>query len=539
MGHFFNVLLFLTIVCGQTYLEADDPEVGLAAIIAPDEVGRSASIVRLYLSFYLREPDRAGLMYWVYSTSYTMSVRRIADSFAKSSEFINKYLSQGVALSNSAYVKRVYQNVFNRLPDTEGQAYWTRQLDTKAKTRGEVMLSFSESSEFKTKTNTQVATILAALPPEPRPTSTPISVCADLNLATYQKRMCTSDTCRQNSDSAINNMLKLTRFPGCVYSAYSSTTVGASGTPLPPVPTGAVNPKTYGAVGNGATDDTRAFQRALDDGHVYVTAGTYLIKGQLYMPHNRMLRCESPAKVTLRSTLFKQNGPLAMINMNGTFGSAIIGCTLYGVSTVDPIIWGNSDKVTDGNYWGSNYVVYMAGSSRCMITNNVIGRGTGDGAIIGTHLKLVPSNRNIFRNNNFITTGLYGLALTSASNNLIFANSVVNAAFGHEPNSYFGRADTCAGNIWAQNVIRQTGVYYKKYPRAPAPFGVIFSAGWSPGADEGTTRPDCSSSWAIDNNLDGGGSKLNLGNGIPDNQKAHYVNNYCEKGLPYHCAVQW
>lgn len=530
------LLLLLLVVNGQTYLEADDPIVGLSAITVPDEVGRAASIVRLYLSFYLREPDQKGLMYWIYSTSYTMTVRRIADAFANSNEFKNKYLIQGVPISNLAYVKKIYQNVFDRDPDSSGLTYWTRQLDTKAKTRGEVMLAFSESSEFLTKTNVRVAAILAALPPEPRPTSTPVSVCADLNLAVYQKRMCTSDTCRQNSDTAINNMLKLTRFSGCVYSMYSSTTAGITGTALPPVPAGAVNPKTYGAIGNGVFDNTKAFQRALDDGHVYVTAGTYLIKGQLYMPHNRILRCESPSKVTLRSTLFKQNGPLAMINMNNTFGSAIIGCTLYGVSTVDPIIWANSDKVTDGNYWESNYVIHMPGSSRCMIINNVIGRSTGDGAIIATHLKRVPASRNIFRNNNFITTGLFGLALTSASNNLIFANSVVNAAFGHEPNSYDDFADTCAGNIFAQNVIRQTGVYFQKYPGAPGPFGVLFSAGFTVGD---RFKPDCSLNWAIDNDIRGPGSKLKLGTtSLPVGKRANYVNNHCEHGLPYDCAVQ-
>jgi hypothetical protein len=53
-------------------------------------------------------------------------------------------------------VKLVYQNVLGRQPDANGLQYWTKQLNTNKKSRGQVMLSFSDSNEYKTKRATYV-----------------------------------------------------------------------------------------------------------------------------------------------------------------------------------------------------------------------------------------------------------------------------------------------------------------------------------------------------------------------------------------------
>jgi hypothetical protein len=54
-------------------------------------------------------------------------------------------------LSNKAFVELVYQNVLGRPGDPGGVDYWTKQLDLKRKTRGVVMVGFSESNEYRTK----------------------------------------------------------------------------------------------------------------------------------------------------------------------------------------------------------------------------------------------------------------------------------------------------------------------------------------------------------------------------------------------------
>jgi hypothetical protein len=52
------------------------------------------------------------------------------------------------SLDNGQFVSLLYQNVLGRTADAGGLAFWTGQLNNAAMTRGQVMLSFSESAEF-------------------------------------------------------------------------------------------------------------------------------------------------------------------------------------------------------------------------------------------------------------------------------------------------------------------------------------------------------------------------------------------------------
>ena len=71
----------------------------------------------------------------------------MADSFASSSEFTRKYGT----LTNRQFVTRIYTDVLGRTADTSGVNYWTGKLDRKERTRGGVMVGFSESSEYQRK----------------------------------------------------------------------------------------------------------------------------------------------------------------------------------------------------------------------------------------------------------------------------------------------------------------------------------------------------------------------------------------------------
>ena len=106
---------------------------------------KRAPLIRLYWAFFLRRPDSGGLTYWLGRYQAGTSLTKIAQSFATSSEFKNRYGT----VTNSQYVNKVYVNVFERSPDAAGAAYWTKKLDTKALTRGAVIVQFSESSEGK------------------------------------------------------------------------------------------------------------------------------------------------------------------------------------------------------------------------------------------------------------------------------------------------------------------------------------------------------------------------------------------------------
>ncbi|HMJ76381.1 MAG TPA: DUF4214 domain-containing protein, partial [Iamia sp.] len=70
----------------------------------------------------------------------------IAEKFAKTGEFRALYPN----INNSQYVTLVYQNVLGRNPSNGDRTYWTNELNSGRKTRGTMMIGFSESNEYRT-----------------------------------------------------------------------------------------------------------------------------------------------------------------------------------------------------------------------------------------------------------------------------------------------------------------------------------------------------------------------------------------------------
>lgn len=118
--------------------------------------GVYAPVARLYFAYFLRTPDKAGLDYWVGRYRSGTSLPRISRFFAGSREFTNRY----GPLTNRAFVEQVYQNVLGRPGDSTGMDFWTGQLDSGARTRGSVMVGFSEASEFKRVRSHEIDTVL-------------------------------------------------------------------------------------------------------------------------------------------------------------------------------------------------------------------------------------------------------------------------------------------------------------------------------------------------------------------------------------------
>ena len=75
---------------------------------------------RLYRAFFLRSSDAQGRNYWLDQFERGASLRRIADVFAASPEFVARY----GALDDGGFVDLVYANVLGRAPDATGRAYW-------------------------------------------------------------------------------------------------------------------------------------------------------------------------------------------------------------------------------------------------------------------------------------------------------------------------------------------------------------------------------------------------------------------------------
>ena len=102
-----------------------------------------AQVIRLYKAYFGRLPDTAGLDHWVGARRSGLTLAAVSDAMATSPEFAAQY----GALSNAAFVDRIYRNVLGRSPDPAGLEYWTAALN-QGQARGSVMLGFSESSEF-------------------------------------------------------------------------------------------------------------------------------------------------------------------------------------------------------------------------------------------------------------------------------------------------------------------------------------------------------------------------------------------------------
>lgn len=117
---------------------------------------RMGGLTRSYRAYFLRDPDQSGLDFWFTKVNAGWSTARVSDFFAQSSEFTNRY----GALNNDEFVNLIYDNVLGRAGDQGGIDYWTDQLDRGVKTRGQVMVGYSESNEYKAATRARVNTII-------------------------------------------------------------------------------------------------------------------------------------------------------------------------------------------------------------------------------------------------------------------------------------------------------------------------------------------------------------------------------------------
>ncbi|MBU3587833.1 S8 family serine peptidase [Polynucleobacter sp. 31A-FELB] len=99
------------------------------------------SATELYLGFFGRAPDAAGLYYWSTQISAGASPLDVANGFARSQEFVQNYGS----LSAAGQVRLAYENILERSPDAGGLAYWTGRLQS-GTSIGEIVWSLVHSA---------------------------------------------------------------------------------------------------------------------------------------------------------------------------------------------------------------------------------------------------------------------------------------------------------------------------------------------------------------------------------------------------------
>ena len=102
-----------------------------------------AFVTRFYRVFLNRKPEKEGLDYWTENLiSKKMTGADVARGFVMSKEMYNRNLS------NEEFVYLMYEGFFDRVPDTEGYAYWIGMLNS-GYSKERVVAGFVNSQEFK------------------------------------------------------------------------------------------------------------------------------------------------------------------------------------------------------------------------------------------------------------------------------------------------------------------------------------------------------------------------------------------------------
>lgn len=101
--------------------------------------------IRLYEAYFHRLPDAGGLKYWMDVRRSGYSIDLVSDQFTLSAEFQNTYGDT----TDAEFIRRVYLNVLNREPDAAGYEYWQDLLIKRFISRGQLMVNFSESAEYR------------------------------------------------------------------------------------------------------------------------------------------------------------------------------------------------------------------------------------------------------------------------------------------------------------------------------------------------------------------------------------------------------
>ncbi len=127
-----------------------------ALIRSPYVEDKSLDAVRLYLTYFGRIPDSAGIKYWWSEVDAGRNIRTVSARFSGSPEFKKTYGN----LNDTEFVKLVYRNVLGRSASQADLDYWVGQITSGKDSRGGVMALFSKTKEYKDRSRTVVEVIL-------------------------------------------------------------------------------------------------------------------------------------------------------------------------------------------------------------------------------------------------------------------------------------------------------------------------------------------------------------------------------------------
>ncbi len=127
---------------GDDFLNGDSSDAAMDGMLG--------QIYRVYLATLGRVPDAEGHLGWVNRLqSGALSLADVVSGFVESTEFQARYGSA----SDPEFVSLLYQNVLDRTPDPTGLQSWLNALGNQEMSREQVVLGFSESTEFQNRTH--------------------------------------------------------------------------------------------------------------------------------------------------------------------------------------------------------------------------------------------------------------------------------------------------------------------------------------------------------------------------------------------------
>ncbi|WP_167555325.1 right-handed parallel beta-helix repeat-containing protein [Gottfriedia acidiceleris] len=176
-------------------------------------------------------------------------------------------------------------------------------------------------------------------------------------------------------------------------------------------PIGQVNVKNFGAVGNGTTDDTAAFQSAIDylgsrgGGTVFVPAGTYSLNPIFLKPFVNIVG-DNRDTVTLKLSNTSGSGYYRVITMANDTKIQNITCD------------GNAIKHPDGIE--HMHCIFAYDADRIVIDNNRLINAVGDGVSISG--STLASNDVTISNNILENNGRSNIVVEQANHLKIFNN---------------------------------------------------------------------------------------------------------------------
>lgn len=102
----------------------------------------AADIQKLYIAYFNRPADPAGLAYW---TASSMTITQIANSFAEQTEYKAAFAGQ----TTEQIIATLYTNLFgsSRVPDAAGLLYWVGQVNQGKSTLGNVAINILNGAQ--------------------------------------------------------------------------------------------------------------------------------------------------------------------------------------------------------------------------------------------------------------------------------------------------------------------------------------------------------------------------------------------------------